>query len=603
MMFIIWCVIYSAAAFGAHCMVLQISNTNNYEDCLLGVISQNFKEDETLHFVTTESYDIMPFEKFFNPYVVVDINKPIQLKLKTARNFIILTKNEDSLEKLLTTLRNSTVWSETQSARGKFIIITFTNTPSNIFYTMWSYKIIDVVVLLPSSTNVYTLYVANPFENGNDCGNAPVTITEQSCSAPFIKTVKTPIKNLGGCKFYFVPSFQALDLFNRTIMFLLTELVNTLNGTLSLDDKHNLSEVEYSIAFSAYFYYPGPLYDNSKVIYQIDWIWVAPSPIRDFPIETITMFFQIEVWLLTGFMFVFTVVVWWFATVLKTSSKFSQFSHVIIIVTSLTLCGTVNSIPKTKILRYMFIIYSVYVVLIQTAFKTNLVYGLTGYRGIATNAKQVLELDLPLCCSKGDEYRYMASHSADSNTIHKFNKLITKCDCYPFCLNVIHDYRNMTLFVPTDYYKSLFRDEEKHLQAFFDNSIHNSLKFAFLIKRGHYFIENLNSIIITLEESGIFEKQIKKFQPTIKEYVMDETAIALNIVHMSFAFILLMAIAGKLQVVARDNFGDTLLNGTLCCQVEETPESTCFERRSQQQEESTKHRGASFGNVKSAFTT
>ncbi|KAF5271334.1 hypothetical protein FQA39_LY08132 [Lamprigera yunnana] len=545
MMFVIRWIILSAVVLGINCIGLQISYTNNYEDCLMGVISQNLKKDETLHFVTSESYDMMPFEKLFNPYVVVDINKPIQLKLKTACNFIILTRNEDSLENLLSALRNSTVWSETRSARGKFIIITFTNTLSSIFYTMWSYKIIDVIVLLPSSTNDHTLYVANPFENDNDCGNAPVTITKQSCSAPFIKSVKTPIKNLGGCKFYFVPSFQVLSSFNRTIMFLLTELVNTLNGTLSFDDKHNLSDVEYSIAFSTYFYYPDPLYDNSKVIYQIDWIWVAPSPIRDFPIETITMLFQIEVWLLTGFMFVFTIVVWWFTAVLKTSSSYSQFCHISIIVTSLTLCGSVNSIPKTKILRYIFIIYSVYVVLIQTAFKTNLVYGLTSprYSGIVTNGKQLLELDLPLCCSKGEEYRYLVtSHSADSNTFHKFNKLITKCECYPLCFNIIHDYRNMTLFVPIDYYNSLSRDEEKHHQTFLDNSIYNSLKFAFRIKRGHYFIENLDSIIIALEESGILQKQIKIFQPTIREDVKDETSIPLNIVHMLFPFILLMQV-------------------------------------------------------------
>ncbi|KAF5271720.1 hypothetical protein FQA39_LY08043 [Lamprigera yunnana] len=39
------------------------------------------------------------------------------------------------------------------------------------------------------------------------------------------------------------------------------------------------------------------------------------------------------------------------------------------------------------------------------------------------------------------------------------------------------------------------------------------------------------------------------------------------------------------------------------CQVEETLESTCFQRRLHRQVVSPEERGASFGNVKSAFTT
>ncbi|KAF5271331.1 hypothetical protein FQA39_LY08129 [Lamprigera yunnana] len=519
-MFVIPCIIFLDAVLGVNCIGLQIWNNNNYEDCLLGVINQNFKEDETLYFVTSENYTTMPFEKLINPYVVVNISKPIELKLKIARNFIILTKNKNTLKKLLSALRNSAVWSETQSASGKFLIISSTKVPSSVFHTVWTERIIDVVVLLPSSRNNHSLYVANPFENGNNCGKTPVAITEQSCSAPLIKSVKIPLKNLGGW----------------------TELSNSLNGTLCFDDK-DIKEVNYSIAISAFFYLHFDLYDTSKVIHQIDWLWIAPPPIRDFPIETITMLFQIEVWLLTGFTFVFTIVVWWFAIALKMSSNFSQFCYVSITVISLTLCGTVSSIPKMKILRYIFIIYSTYVVLMHTAFKTNLVYVLTslGYSGIVTNAKELVDLELPVCCSRTINHKdYLLSYTSDSTTFRKFKKLMTTCECYPNCFDVIYDYRNITVLMLKSSYYSLQQHEKRPFQVFIDNSLNNDMKIAFIVRKGHYFIKNLDWMITTLKESGIYQKQMKNFYPIVKEDALDETPIPLNMEHMIFTFILLI---------------------------------------------------------------
>ncbi|KAF5300345.1 hypothetical protein FQA39_LY11202 [Lamprigera yunnana] len=513
----------------------------NYENCLLGIIIQNFEEEETLYFITSESYDITPLEKVINPYVVVDMNKPIQLERRIARHFIISTKNEDSLGKLLPELKNSAVWSKSYSAKGKFVIVTFTNQLSTIFCVLWSHKIIDAVVLVPSFTNDHTLYTANPFVKENNCGNTPTVITKQSCSAPVIKSVEIPLKSLGGCKFYYLKPPKDKNPLTSTIMFLLTELAKSLNGSLAFDEKL-LLQVDYPIAFMTFFNYPFSDFDNSKLIYQQDWLWIAPPPIRIFPIESISTLFQIEVWLLTGFMFIFTIIVWWIAVSLKTSPNFSQFCHVSINVVSLTLSGTVNTMPKMKILRYVCFIYSIYFLIIQTAFNTNLLYGLTspGYKDIVTKAEQLLDLELPLCADKNIDYKEkMISYSSDTSTFHKIKELITKCDCHPHCFDLIYDYRNMSMTMLKYHYYLLKQSDKRHFQTFIDSSVNGNLQYVFIVEKGHFFVKNINAIITMLQESGIYQHQIKNFHPTLKEDEIDGSPVPLSIEHMSFTFILL----------------------------------------------------------------
>ncbi|KAF5271327.1 hypothetical protein FQA39_LY08125 [Lamprigera yunnana] len=506
--------------------LIQKEASSDYENCYLHVIRHNFKEEDTLNFVTSGNADKFLFGLLNNPYVVVNIENEVLLKLQSARNFIIFAENDLSLLNLMTRLKNSTIWDNLHSSKGKFLIITFAENLSKVFEILWQSRIIDIIVLVPSyNTGSNTLYMSDPFQDGNQCGNSSSIILNQTCTGCIIKLVEIPVKNLGKCNISFYNFYVQLPPVQHILKLILTDLALNLNGTFS--PYNQARYYNHSIAICAYFNDKFYHAEKSKVVYRQNWVWITPLPVRIFPVETITALFRMEVWILTALIFVFTIITWWLALTLKISWDFSKLSLSFIDITSLTLCGTISRIPKTKILCYIFFVYSLYVLLIQTAFKTNLIYELTlpKYSGVLSNAKEIIELKFSVNIP-WFYYRYISIYNGlKGSDYNKLKELAISCNNSE-CIDSIHRYRNRALLITEVEFSLLKQNQtQRHgLQMFIDNSVVGLFQIALLMH----------------EESGIYGKKYANAHNTSNKIAIEDILVPLNLQHLSSVFLLLV---------------------------------------------------------------
>ncbi|KAF5271326.1 hypothetical protein FQA39_LY08124 [Lamprigera yunnana] len=517
-----------------NCIIIPEEPNSEYKNCLLRIIRNDFDKDETINFVTSNNLDTFVYAELTNPYTVVNIHRPIQLKLRNIRNFIILTDNEGTLANLLSKLISSGLWDRSNSPKGKFLIVTYTKRLSTIFEILWQIGLLDVVVLVP--TENHTLYNSNPYEEGNDCGKASSRIFNTSCNEVMVRSVQVPLKNLGGCKIYSHGLEASQAPLRETVFFLLAELATKLNATLV--KKNDLVFDYYTIYLLLNFTEIHNLLDSSKVVYRQDWVWVTPVPVRVFPIESLTTLLQVEVWILTGLTFIFTIIIWWLIIVFKTSStKFAQLSLSFVNVTSLTLCGAISSIPKMKMLRYLFFIYSMFVLLIQTAFKTNLTYVLTHakYSNQISSAQEVIEAKLPIGLSKYQKIS-LNYNEPEGSDYSKLTKSLFLFDDGAKVFDDVLNFRNCAVLVP--YYILTLFDRTKY-HTFIDNWISGNSQMSFFVLKGHYWIESVNTVITMLEESGIYQKKFNSIH-TITEGVVEDPLEPLSMQHLFSTFIVLI---------------------------------------------------------------
>ncbi|KAF5271332.1 hypothetical protein FQA39_LY08130 [Lamprigera yunnana] len=378
-------------------------------------------------------------------------------------------------------------------------------------------------------------------ECADKCGTeAKVTIVSQPCNEALINLVEVPVKNLSGCSIF--SSFpNDLGSMKESITFLLTEITERFNGNLTFSN--NVSFKYYdNIRVGIHFDAVKPNLDTSKVIYRQDWLWITAAPTRVFPLETISTLLQFEVWILTGIVFVFTVIVWWLTVKLRTlRDKSVQGKDAFINITSLTLCGTTTSAPKMNKLGYVFVIYSLYASLMQTAFKTNLIYVLTlpRYNTEISTAKEIIDLKLPVCVLPVINNRFSKNNGSDENEYDKLMKLLISKELHK-CIKWIYDYRNVTVLTPEVTLLGMAPHTKRNLNIFIDNRVTGIFKLEFAMKKGHHFMENLNQIITILDESGISQKKIQSFHHNSKEKTTQETLVPLNLEQLHSVFLLLV---------------------------------------------------------------
>ncbi|KAF5271328.1 hypothetical protein FQA39_LY08126 [Lamprigera yunnana] len=484
-----------------NCMVLE-ETAIAYKDCLLDIIRHNFKKDETLCFVSNNNFD--GFALITHPYIVIKTDTQIFLQWKYCRNFIFLANDEQSLDHILRTSVGSNIWNLQLSKKGKFLIITHSREVSKIFKTLWDNVIIDAIVLVPDCARNHTIYMSNPFQDGNDCGINASIIFNQPCSAALVPLFKLPLTDLAGCPIIFKNLERHFTPIRNTVRFVLTELAKSLNSTIKL---YNTQEGLPPIPIVLDFFFSDvhlPFLETSRTIYRQDWVWITPKPLRIFPADTIIVLFKFEVWILTGFMFIFAIIIWSLINTLrKVTDKFSELCHAFINITSLTLCGTLSLIPKWKLLRYVFLVYSLYVLIIQTAFKTNLVHVLTfpEYIGIIGSAKEVIELKLPVYLMSFFIATILRHNYSNATDYDKLKILLVPTQFHDNFFNLTYSYRNSAILMPIVFYDLYKKHMKLNFQTFIDNRVTGEIQMSFVTMIGHFFIENLNKLLCPVEET------------------------------------------------------------------------------------------------------
>ncbi|KAF5273857.1 hypothetical protein FQA39_LY00972 [Lamprigera yunnana] len=499
------CILVLSMLLCSNCILFEDTDID-VSDCLLHLINQTFKEDDTLYFVSSETYDTFRYSELTNPYVVVNFNNntsiisnrnTVKLALmRYAANFIIFKKNKETFKTVLTNLMESDIWKNSISRKGKFLIITTDNEYLllDIFEVLWKEGIIDVIIVSASNNNNYTLYMADPFHEGNNCGLTPSVFLNQSCNATLKKLVQLPITNLRGCNITSSFTTNYVQAQDRTVYFLLTEAVKILNGS-SCPVKTLRASKTYKIIIYLRHVANSERCEISKIIYRQFWMWVTYAPIRIYPFDTIRSLFQVEVWILTGFLLVITTGTWWIISILKVDSD--------------------NLI-------------------MQTAFSTNLLQTLTipHYTFRFSNSKELIEWQIPIYIHFLQLFIFFETRSSNNPVYNNLRKQFLKCMNYSDVIDFPCTYRNSAILMTEfDLYQLSYKG---NYNSFIEEYI-SSIDFVFTMIEGHYFIESLNKVITLLEESGIYQKHIKESQ-IVSNNTLDNTFLPLNMEHTYFIF-------------------------------------------------------------------
>ncbi|KAF5273856.1 hypothetical protein FQA39_LY00971 [Lamprigera yunnana] len=511
---ILWSSIFNFVLY-TNTLILEETSID-YKSCLLHLIQQFFKEDDTLCFVSSENHSMFPFGELTNPYIIVDSGKPVILKTQYTRNFVIFTKSDVSLDTQLNQLKGSSLWSASNSRRGKFLVIADTTRVFKIFNVFWKITITGVMVLVPSYDNKHLVYRSNPWSNGFRWNDPSTLIWQiQHCPENINELVKMPIRNYGGCYINFNINSITWKIEQKALHFLFNALHIYLNITIT--HKNHLYHLQ--VNFNDNYDYA----DNTKVVFQSDWMWITAAPVRVFRFETISSLFQGEVWMLTGLIFLITIIACLIVVFLfsNTSNKFFQFCHVFIEVTSLTIRAVVTVIPKTRYLSYIFLIYSFYALIIQTAFNTNLIRVLTvpHYSHAITSAKEIIESNMSVYVSDLMYDKVLRSTDSSAIGFSKLKNQLLITNNYSYSFDLIYNFQNAALLMPAVDFLEI--NGKKEFNTFTDN----------------YIVDSINEIITILTESGIYKKHIEHNKLVPEKNVL-APFLPLNLQHLYFVFAL-----------------------------------------------------------------
>ncbi|KAK4873610.1 hypothetical protein RN001_012970 [Aquatica leii] len=484
---------------------------DSYLSCVLDTIKQLFKEEETVHFICETCEDFIP-SKLKNPYVIININK----KLPTYRhikNIIIQVESVTVLQEVAKIMESD------NTVNKQFIqclVITNNINHSDAFQILWKVLVINVI-LITQQNNLYVIKQANPYDDGNYCGNNTNIINTQNCST---KIILKKVKQLNGY-----------------------ELNVTIRGSLNnfmVDAKPPM------LFISPPFYYGHPSYDLTNHYYSENNVWLVPAPIRMSPFKALVSVFTIDIWILIiGFM-MFTTVFWWLVKVFSERNRyFDKFCFVFIEMVSATINASVNVIPQLTSLKILVLFYIIYIIHIQTIYTSNLIRIFTNppYEDPIKNFEDLSNSDLPIYC--GGTIKMFLKE----NTVHEVdlsNKILSK-------LMVSNDttyieegvrFRNCAYVMYEEDLLLCKTDDLLLMKKMVDNRLTGKRNHPFFVRKGSFFLEVVNRVIAIGVESGILDKAREKvrFQVskliTVNENMDDSDPVVLTMEHVYVVFVL-----------------------------------------------------------------
>ncbi|KAF5280477.1 hypothetical protein FQA39_LY18058 [Lamprigera yunnana] len=268
------------------------------------------------------------------------------------------------------------------------------------------------------------------------------------------------------------------------------------------------------------------MYDDEKSssIFYDNFVWVIPLQ-KNPSVKTLQYIFEGQVWMMIGAAFLVTLLTWYFLArvAVNGNSVLSTFLGV----WSLTLLGCISKLPQPKYLKSLVLFYLLFIIVIQTAFKTNLARVLTveQYESSIKDIEDLKNSERPLCI-----YPFINRFvKTDNDTIkkriknvHTIDDIIIKKDC---------------AYLVLAQYVGYLKHHVK-IHYFTDNSMTGAYECKFSIRKGHFFVKTLNDFIARLEENGILDYEIlknnRKRYP--KSTLKNEELVVLTFEHVSSIF-------------------------------------------------------------------
>ncbi|XP_031334070.1 uncharacterized protein LOC116175517 [Photinus pyralis] len=263
--------------------------------------------------------------------------------------------------------------------------------------------------------------------------------------------------------------------------------------------------------------------------------------------EVIFVTFEKQVWVLIAVSFIIVMVAWWIIMSCEQRSwNIENMAIAITNLTSLTILGSVATVPKSAILRCVLITYLVYFIHINCGFTSNLINILTKpqYEFQISNLKQLADSNLPIY----GHANFLKSQFNNDNVIEckLYRKLkestfpATNIDQFIAVHLNLANHRNCAVVETEDYTFKLHQlwNINQKIYKIVDNSITGELVWRLQHYPNHYFSVYFERFIASITESGIGSKMYKDMKEDYMKTprVEDDEKVVLTLRHLCFAF-------------------------------------------------------------------
>ncbi|KAK5638725.1 hypothetical protein RI129_013020 [Pyrocoelia pectoralis] len=517
-------------------MLLEQENTNlGLEQCVAKLVGKLFPDDATIYVVEGDYNYFTNYSA--NPHVMLNLDKPVRSFMGYGTNFIIPTKNGKSLSAQLTTLAKSPVWRSYESTIGTFLILTTSAYVAEVFKVLWKFNIVNAFVVSEDDGSVYS---SDPYSQMNNCGRRMEEYVMQNCSSDFTVKFLKPLRNHNQCPVFIYKKFPTI--IAMVLIKFMEHLQQVLNVNVKLKTAPQTESglkmvIENNILlkmFTAIDVIGGNLTFTDEM-FRSDMVFVSPMEREVFTLSAIVNMFRYDVWILV-IVAIITVSIAW-GVILKVTqlqSVSDSFGKAFMNVLSLTICGCIRRMPQIAKLRCFFILYLFYVIIIQTAFKADLIKMLTSVvdSNEIKNMQDVANSKLPVCLPVS--YKRFFNQSKPDDEI--YTKIRNKLEVYKnFSINRTHCIH----FTANVNFLMLLSKMGKSTVVV-DDKFTNNQRLHLISNKSHHLMASINTAITQWKESGIYNHHVQQIMDEIQT-VNDENnePKVLTLEHLSGVFAIL----------------------------------------------------------------
>lgn len=545
------------------CLKIQSEYYNtNLNLCINKLIAILLNKNEEIVHVFDNSYKYSVGSSEENQRIFINIDDEIQLSNKYVQNYILYSKNNQTLSLMLRKLNTCGIWHGYNSPRGKFLIVSEENS-SSIFRLLWKYEVVKIVMVKVITDGDLQVFKAELFATKNYCDIEAQPVLVGNC--PNISTITFPDikRKLTGCKIRVLydatyrkmpyngdPNSKLPGLYLHPLKI----IANKLNVTLEFKPQPSDMPVEFADFMTTY-KREVALYDRetdiivaltyrklhfflrfelSDIVFSDPQIWIVAKPgtVNKFKIPF--LIFNLFSWLSIIFIFFFFVFVWSRATNYYAKNSFN-FLHVF----SVTMGYNLYRIPKRLPLNVLLLFYLLYCFHINFYFHGKLSSLLTKpvYKRKIQNVEELVDSDIIPLINKRKITDLM--HMNDSLA----TKLASKCRQHakkiPSTNIINYVYKNGSI-TTTSYYSTLVLDGNyKNKVYYITTRFLMNMEATYAYRKGYPLVSVINNLLAQIQEAGLF----KKWLNDMKKYSHENenvSKIILTLVHLMGPFLLLI---------------------------------------------------------------
>lgn len=499
------------------------------------------------------------FSKALWTFTVIKPEEHIVDVSRRCDNYIVQIRQAKELRYNLNVLRSFRSW----NPHAKFVVITSTvfenetETAAKIAEDLWSFRIVNGIVVLPTPDEItnYNVYSWFPYEHGNCGQNFNKTLVIDSCrNGKFRKNMlwypkKIP-KQLNGCPvrvrvvewppYVMQPTYHIsgteLYEFNEGIEIeLMKTIAAKINLTViySMSDNPNdwgnidsngtvtgslleLKERKCDIIMTAMSLQQEwtELFDHTRSYVQESLTWCVPHAKSVPPFQKLSETMRWETWcfVIVSYFTVSVVVCGLSRNEKREYALYKSLIGTLLYAFSVVLAMAVNTQPRTTRVRLFAFLWILTALVLDIEYTTYMISILTGrsYEKQMKTLDDILKSNLKAYVL----YSSMKYMNGSSDEMRRLRKRIRICDDMDGCLSDTAYKRNSATCVPRLYQEYVFNkyknnDKEPLLYCFKESIV--SYPVVMYLTKGYPLTERINEVIENVKAAGLmnmWEKRI-----------------------------------------------------------------------------------------------